>query len=183
MPILLEDKIFVVKISRYDLIFWRLCHWHGKNKYSQLRKNIREKSDSYFCSASNGGPNGVWRSEKSFKTREEIGLQGRWLTSSSACSCQNYGTQSSYFLKTKNTWLDSVFDRESKYVKFKKLQQTEEDEISSFLMITQTSCVFGAPSILKISPSKLDQNRIKRWYSESAQRDLSEYVAFNKIPR
>jgi hypothetical protein len=77
MPNLLEDKLFVVKTSRYDLIFWRLCHWHGKKEYFQLAKNIREKSDAYFCSAFNGGSNGVWRSAKCFKTREEIGLQER----------------------------------------------------------------------------------------------------------
>jgi hypothetical protein len=75
MPILLEDKLFVVKNSKYDLIFWRFCHWHRRKEYSQLGKNIREKSDAYFCSALNGGSNGVGRSEKSFKTREEIGLR------------------------------------------------------------------------------------------------------------
>jgi hypothetical protein len=40
-----------------------------------LSKSIRKKSDTYFCSALNGGSNGVRQSEKRLKTREEIGLR------------------------------------------------------------------------------------------------------------
>ncbi len=102
MPILLENKLFVVKNSKYDLMFWRFCHRHGKREYSQLDNNIRKKSDTYFCSPLNGDSNGVWRSEKSFKTREEIGLQERWLILSSAYSCQDCLTQVFCFFVTQS---------------------------------------------------------------------------------
>ena len=46
-----------------------------EKEYSQLKKNTRKKRNAYFCSALNDGSNGVKRSKKSLKTREEISLQ------------------------------------------------------------------------------------------------------------
>jgi len=93
---------------------------------------------------------------------------------------RNSSTRGFCSLWLKGTWLDSVFDAESEYIKFRKLQWEEEDEISSFLKVIQILCFFGTLSILRISTRKLDRIRIKRWYSESAQSGLSEYVASNR---
>jgi hypothetical protein len=163
---------------------------YGQNSYffaSDLEKvsfcsnrTILEKSNTCFCSAWEGDFNGVWWSKKSFKMREEIGLQEKWLITSSAYSCRDCATESFCFLWLRSTWLDSVFDGEFEYVHFRNSKRVEGVEISSFLTMMQIFRFFYALRILKFFLRKLDRIQIKRWYSESAQSGVSEYVAFDQ---
>ncbi len=84
------------------------------------------------------------------------------------------------FLRLKSTWLDSVFDAESEYIKFRKLKSVEEVEILSLLIIMQSFRFFHALRILRISPRKVARIWIRRCYSESAQSEVSKYVAFDR---